>query len=397
MPTHDPVESGRPRDKDEAIRALDVAAEALHFNLGSIEEWAEREGVDAVRVARRGGNVVGCWAVQKMGIFFGGRSIPVGAVRCVGVAAEHRSTGVGKAMMDECVLEAARDGLPLLALYPATQVVYRKSGYEQAGAHVVYKVPLHALQPVDRSLSLRAMEEMDHAAMAALYRRHAEQHNGPLDRGEWMWRRVFDPPSWSSKRSLIVIERDGALEGYAAWSNVPGASLFDHTIEFYDWLAMTPAAVRRLFAYCVDHSSTNAFVQFRAGPVNPLLGLLREQKQQVVDRMDWMLRIVNVPAALTARGYAAGLSAELHFDVRDQFITSNSGKFVLSVSDGAGRVNSGGDGSLSIDIRGLASLYTGHYSPFELRTMGLLDGNDATLATARDVFAGTRPWMPDMF
>jgi len=261
MATHDSIEMGPPRDQDEAMRFMRVAADALHFAQGSVEEWAEREGTDVMRVARRREAVLGGWAVQKMGLFFGGRRIPVGAVRVVGVAPEYRSAGVGKAMMEECVREAHRDGLPLSALYPATQAVYRKAGYEQAGAHLIYKVPLHALQPLDRALSVRAMGEHDHEAVKALYRRYAQRHNGPFDRSEWGWRRVFEPPSWAPKRSGIMIERDGALEGYAVTSHVSGSSFFDNAIELNDWVAVTPQAIRRLFAYCVDHSSTNAFVR----------------------------------------------------------------------------------------------------------------------------------------
>src|SRR5207253_2552448 len=106
---------------------------------------------------------------------------------------------------------------------------------------------------------------------------------------------------------------------------------------------------------------------------------------------EWMLRIVNVPAALEARGYPVGVEAELHVQVRDPLLPQNQGRFILSVGDGRGRVQSGGKGTLKLDIKGLGGLYSGHLTPYDLRVMGLLEGPDQALAGATTVFMGPRP------
>jgi predicted acetyltransferase len=49
------------------------------------------------------------------------------------------------------------------------------------------------------------------------------------------------------------------------------------------------------------------------------------------------------------------------------------------------------------DARGLAPLYTGYHSPFELRAAGRLDGPDSDLERLGAIFAGPAPWMRDGF
>jgi predicted acetyltransferase len=70
---------------------------------------------------------------------------------------------------------------------------------------------------------------------------------------------------------------------------------------------------------------------------------------------------------------------------------------MLNVADSAGHVRKGGDGDLRIDARGLAALYSGFMAPVELQAIGLLDGPADALARATAVFAGSRPWVGDMF
>jgi predicted acetyltransferase len=110
-----------------------------------------------------------------------------------------------------------------------------------------------------------------------------------------------------------------------------------------------------------------------------------------------MLRIVDVIGALSARGYPAGVSAELQLDVRDELLPWNNGRFVLTVADRRASVRSGGAGWVGLDVRDLAALYSGYLTPQELLAAGSLAGSEADLATAAQIFAGPRPWTPDMF
>jgi predicted acetyltransferase len=69
----------------------------------------------------------------------------------------------------------------------------------------------------------------------------------------------------------------------------------------------------------------------------------------------------------------------------------------VRVADGRAEVERGGRGTLRLDIRGLAAMYTGFHSPADLRAAGFADADDASLASASALFAGPHPWMADHF
>jgi len=397
MAAQGPMELGPARNDSEITAFMKVASEALMFADADLDAWAEREGKSLMRVARRDGCVLGGWVAQPMGIFFGGRSIPMAAVRVVGVAPEHRSSGVASAMMFECIKEARRNHMPLAGLYPATQPVYRKAGYEQAGVRIQYRVPTHLIDPLDRGLKVRPVEERDQPAIKDLYRRFAVGRSGHLDRTDWYWGYIFDPPPWRPKSNGYLVERDGQVDGYAFFGTRKGEWFHDTVLDVKDILAATRESAVRLLTLFADYRSVASHVEFWSGPTDPLLAILREQHGKTTRRIDWMLRVVDVVDALQARGYPAGLSAELDLEVQDDLIAENNGRFMLTLDRGRAAVREGGDGSMLIDIRGLASLYAGHFTPQALKIIGKLDADDETLTTAGDIFAGPAPWMPDMF
>jgi predicted acetyltransferase len=84
-------------------------------------------------------------------------------------------------------------------------------------------------------------------------------------------------------------------------------------------------------------------------------------------------------------------------DIRDDLLLENNGKFVLTVSDGRGEVTKGGNGDLQLDVRALAPLYTGLFTPYQLQLMGQISATDVALTIATQLFTGSEPWMPDKF
>jgi predicted acetyltransferase len=70
---------------------------------------------------------------------------------------------------------------------------------------------------------------------------------------------------------------------------------------------------------------------------------------------------------------------------------------VLRVDDGAGRAEPGGQGRMRLHIRDLATLYSGYFTPQELLQASDLAVDTGSLVAAAQLFAGPRPWLPDMF
>lgn len=397
MPRSSKIDVAPANDERELRAGIRAISQALFFPDVDQDLWLQRERPENVRVARVAGTVAGGLILQPMGQWFGGRSVPMSAVRAVGVAPEHRATGVASHLMRAALLELREKGMSLSTLFPATQPVYRRAGYERAGVRLRYRLPAAAIDVRERDPAIRVKRHDDDAIMRDLYTHRARRTNGNLDRNDWYWQRIHDPLPRGTTHYAYLVEGDSATEGYVVYAHSPTATPHRNEIDVIDWAARTPRAMQRLLTFLADHRSMVEWINLCGPPADPALMQLGEQRAAVSARIDWMLRIVNVPAALQARGYPPGLTAELHLDVTDDLLNSNTGRYVLHVAEGAGHVTQGGRGDLHIEIRGLAALYTGYMSPTDLELTGLLSGPDEAFSTASTIFAGPAPWMPDIF
>jgi predicted acetyltransferase len=361
-------------------------------------EFMARVGIDNFREIRLRDRVVAGFGYVPMGQWFGGVPVPCDGITVVGVAPEHRGSGVGSAMLRLMLEEMQRNGTPLSSLYPAVLSFYQGAGYERAGQRITYELALNEIDVHEHELELRPVSDDDYPAIRELYDRRARSTSGNLERPAWMWERKLHSAEQRLFRYLVM--NGDTPEGYLIYRQGDTQT----PITVVDVCVLTQQAARRMLAFFAGHRSMLEQVTWAGGPLDPLVYLLREPMVAVARArartslsFDWMLRIVDVPRALSMRGYPAGLSAELHLDVRDELLPSNHGRIILAVQDGRGEVRPGGEGRIQLHVRDLAALYSGFMSPAELRVLGTIEGPDADLALAGATFAGPRPWMPDMF
>jgi predicted acetyltransferase len=367
------------------------------FPTQDAEPWLRRGGLENVRVLRQGKTPVACLLIVPMGQFFGGKSVRMAGVAGVGTAATARGTGAATVLMRAAVEEMHASGYPISALYPATRTLYRRAGYEPAGGRFEVTVPIKILKPVDRSAVIRPVEPKDEAAIVEAYTAYARHLPGHLDRGDYVWYRSKNPRGESARGFVIEGEgRKAGLDGYVYLYEKRLAS-YRYDLRITDIVARSPRAVRRLLTFLADHTTMGDTVSWYTGPAGRLVQALPEVGYSITLHEHWMLRIVDVPSALAARGYPEGIEMDLHFAITDDLIPSNAGRFVLEVANGEGRVRRGGRGRIRLDIRGLSPLYSGHLAPISLEAAGLIEGPAAELSRAAAVFAGPAPWMPDMF
>ncbi|WP_371817175.1 enhanced intracellular survival protein Eis [Myxococcus sp. CA051A] len=389
-----PDDFGPPRDEQELSAVADILMHAYAMTPADCLAWRQRLDARDLRLLRDGGKVAGTLVSIRKGQWFGGRSVPVVGVGGVGVSPLHRGQGTATRLMTRLVQEARESGAALSILYPATQPLYRRAGYEQAGARYETRVQMSALEMGERTLSLRAIESRDEAAIAACYTSVARFRQGWLDRSEFSWGRVRNPRSEPVHGYLV--EGSAGVEGYVYLARRPLKDL-KQELALTDIVATTPAAARRLLRFLGDHHSLGTEVVWYGGPDDPFLLLLREQSYSVKVYMHWMVRVLDVVSALEARGWTPGLSGALHLEVMDELFPENQGRFVLEVADGVGRVKRGGEGRLRLDIRQLGPLYTGFQSAASLRSVGLVEADDASVQAAMALFSGPQPSLRDMF
>jgi len=392
---------GPPDDDAELEELAPILVDSLNVPPERAGDLRARYDRTWFRLVREGGRVVGGLALVPAGQFFGGRRVDLAAVNAVAVAQEARGRGVARDLLTAAVRGlGAPGGPPLAALFPATQPLYRRVGFEQAGTYTEYRVPLTAIAPGPHDLDVERLPADTEVAcdrLGALYRRHAARRAGWLDRTPWFWQRLVQPTVGS--RSTYAVVSAGEVCGYVSFRrrwDVDGHSYT--TLHCQEIVADHPAALRRLWTLLADERSLGRSVVFTGPPAPAELLPLVEQKQEVAFQMRWMLRLLDVEAALAARGYLPGLEREVTFEVTDDLLERNCGRFTLSVAGGRGQVTRDGGGpAVRVDVRGLAALYSGYLPAEELARVGMADGADPALAAATAAFAGAPPWLPEIF
>lgn len=384
-------------ERDEVVRVLRIC-----FG-GETEQrarWLEDTGYENVRVWHEDGRVAGVMSLIQMGQFFGGRSVPMTGIAAVGVPPEARGRGVATRMMSASLREIHDQHVPLSMLYASKQPLYRRVGYEKAGSRFVLRISPREIAlrgDLDTGdLRVRQASERDRVAVEQIFRRHGAIHDGWLDRGPYIWKRVLEPRL--GKADGLIVEGDAGPEGYVYWrQELQTTPEWIQRLWVTDIAASTPLAWRRLVRLLAEFGSVVKELVIPCGPTHPLLMLLSENRYTLDLYEHWMLRIVDVAGALSGRGYPAGVTGELHLDVRDELLVENAGRWVLRVDNGTGIAEKGGDGSVSLDICTLASMYTGYLTPMALRGIGLIDGPEEQVRLAGAMFAGEAPACPDAF
>lgn len=386
---------GPPADEGQRSELIEILCQCFRADTEAIDRTAKLAGEGNLRVVASDERVLGGLWHLPMGQSFGGRVVPTVGIAGVGTDPAHRGQRAASTLMAGSMTELHEQGVPLSTLYPATLPLYRGAGYELAGDRWKICLPLGRLDLRDTEPALRSAGPDDFAAMAECYGRFARARTGYLDRCQYIWTRIREPKTGSVRH--YVVEEDGRMEGYVSLMQVDGASGAFFDLSLTDAVANSPGAARRLLAFLSSHASMAGDVTLYGSALHPLVALVPEWRATVTLDLPWMLRIVNLQAALTARGYPMGLSAELHLDIADELLPGNAGPHILRIEDGVGRVEPGGHGTLPIHIRGLAALYSGRASPEDLRLSGLAQGSAQDWAAAAAVFAGTAPVMSDFF
>jgi len=115
-----------------------------------------------------------------------------------------------------------------------------------------------------------------------------------------------------------------------------------------------------------------------------------------------MLRVVDAPAAIAARGFPAATSLSVPLDLADGACPENSGRWELTVAEGKGSLSPltsppAAGPPLALGPRGLAALYAG--TPVAtLRRAALASGGSPEGDAALDAaFGGATAYMLDSF
>ncbi len=379
----------------EDVQQLSYILEQCYvMSSGDSEIFLNRIGLENFRIIHRDQQVVGGLATLSMGQWWGGQRVPMVGIGGVGITPEYRGDGAAIALMQHTLKELYSQEVPISVLYPATQRLYRKAGYEQGGSFCIWEIPTDSIQIRKQPLPVQPVIPLNHQVFHDLYQQQAKITHGYLDRNQAIWEGLIQPNGQETVYGYFIGFPDQP-QGYLIFSQ---HSTEDNTnLRLRDWVILTDAAAQTLWSFLANHRSQIKQVRWKSSVIDSLTLLLPEQTAKIRSQERWMLRVINVCKALEMRGYLPGVQSELHFSVKDDLLTENNGKFILSVAHGRGEVTRGGKGELQLDIRQLAPLYTGLFTPYHLQLTGKLEATKTALVAATQIFAGVSPWMADFF
>ncbi len=373
-----------------------IAAQTFDFPVDQFAAFSERVGVENLRVATDGNRVVGGMAAYQLGQWFGGRCIPMAGIALVCVPPEIRASGISQFMLTECLRHHRQHQVPLATLYATTQRPYRKVGFEQAGNWCRWELPMTQIGHHEQLRPVHKVECLEADRFAEVAEHRARISNGNLQRSEGAWERLFDARNSPTRVYGYVVGELEAPEGYLIHEQT-SQSTGDPVFLVRDMAAKTVEAAHSLWALINGHRTIFPNVQWYGAMHDAFVMTTAEFQPEVVHLEHWMLRIIDVELALRLRGYPPGLNLRIDMEIRDDVIPENNLRCRLLIADGKGTIESGGEASLQLDIRGLAPLYTGFCDANMLHATGLLSGPEAAIETANLIFSGPESWMPDKF
>jgi predicted acetyltransferase len=346
------------------------------------------------------GRIVAGTSIYTRQVTVPGAIVPCAAVTAVGVRPTHRRRGLLTALMRRQLEEIRAAGEPVAALWASEGSIYGRFGYGIAArnAHLTAHRPAARLAaPPPAGDPLRAGPAGDHVEhMRAVHERVRGERPGMLDRpGAWWTARLHDPES--DRKGAQPLQALVVPDGYALYAVRP-----DHDddgpageVTIRELVAATPAARALLWDFLLDQDLTRKITWSLAPADEPLWMLVTDPfaVRLVLEPSLWV-RLVDVPAALSARGYAA--DPDVVLDLSDAFCPWNAGRYRLA---GGHCEPTDAEPDLALDASTLGAAYLGGTLLAELAQAGrVTELRRGALARASAAFrADVVPWCPEIF
>jgi predicted acetyltransferase len=397
------------------VRDLDEFGAAL-FGIGQyfgapppeerLQSFAEQVTFERMHGAWSDGAVVGGAGAFTFNMTVPGGDLATAGVTVVGVYPTHRRRGVLRALMRAQLDDAHERGEPMAALWASEETIYGRFGYGLAsfcGEILLAHEYTSFAHPSEPEGTLRMLEPAEaREVLPPFHERARLDWPGMFSRDERWWQnRHFDDPEsrrdGAGPKLWVAYERNGSLEGYAAYRHKPG---WEHgstiaELRVVEAIGSTPRALRDLWSYLLAIDWIATVKAWLLPPDHALFLLLaspRRMRYRMGDAL-WV-RLVDAGAALSGRRYSD--EGSIVFEVKDEFCPWNEGRWKL---EGGEASRTEAEAEVKLPVQSLGSAFLGGISFAELARAGRVEElKDGALARADRLFGWDRhPWCPEIF
>jgi predicted acetyltransferase len=336
------------------------------------ERYRGRQELDRSLAAFEGERIVGTAGAYSMELTLPGlRTIPVGGLTNIAVLPTHRRRGILRAMIERHLRDVEARGEPASVLNASESIIYGRFGYGAATIDAQYEISTrhaafrHPVKAPGRIRLLGAAES--EKVLPPLYDRVRHAQPGELSRDRGHWSTYFADPEWNRRGAsqhfdVVYEEAPDRIEGWAGYRLERRSSdgLPGNIVLLRELHALTTTALAALVRYCLDLDLATAVRIWPRPLEEPLRWLLADPRRLRVNRIvdNLWVRLLDLPAALTARGYAH--EGRLVLQVSDALRPRNQGRFLLEATQaGASCQPTGLPPDLVLEVADLGAAYLG--------------------------------------
>lgn len=364
--------------------------------------------LDRAFAAVEEGEIVGTAAAYSLWMRVpGGTDVRTAGVTMVGVKPSHRRRGINTAMMRRLLDQSRERGEPLAALFASEGPIYGRFGFGMATLHgsIDIETLRSSFVPSYRRSGRVRMLPLERAmpTLLRIYERVRAVRAGAIRLDERRMRYVLHDHGEERRlpRFVAVHETDGGPDAYAVYKirhDWP-KGLPSNELMVYDLQGATPQAYADIWRFVLDVDLVRRVTAWHRPADEPLLRLLADPRRLRLTLRDGLwVRLVDVPAALEARGYAE--AGRFVLEVRDAFCPWNEGRYALDAGGDTARCErTDAAPDLVVDVDVLGEAYLGGAGFHDLwRANRVAAAAPAALELADAMFA-TRaaPWCPMAF
>lgn len=336
----------------------------------------------------------------------GPATMPAARIMNTGVLATHRRRGFVTALWTQQVLDLYERGEPLAVFTTTGPGIYGRYGYAPAStaAEIELDTVEGAASLAASPSGLRALDEKEFPAiLPPVFDLHRAMQPGQVSRPERFWRvwlrdRERYRRDALSERFVVVFEdAAGRPTGYVTYRLGYGDARDEpvHKLDVEELVATTDEARQALWSYCLGFRQASVLHAANVAVDEPVRWMLADPRSLRVLRLReflW-LRLVDLPAAFSRRGYAA--TDNLVFEVADSLISDNTGRFRLEATyETASWERTEKTADILLGIAELAAAYLGGFTLTALKRAGrIIELTPGAVARADALFASwPAPW-----
>jgi predicted acetyltransferase len=317
----------------------------------------------------------------------GGTSVPAWAISGVTVAPTHRRRGIARALLEMELRDAARADVPIAMLTVSESTIYGRFGF--APAALARDLVIDTRRAVwtgpeaPGRVHFVTAEQVQADGYEIVERVRLATPGQMLYSGV-LWDRqlglMLGDDNAKNLRFVRYDDAGGRPQGFAVYSVAEDETDFaKHTLALHTLVAATNDAYAGLWRFLLEMDLVST-VKAHLRPVDePLRWMVSDFRAIQATEFDHLwIRILDVPAALGARTYAA--PGRVVLSVTDPFGACD-GSWALEVDSSGNAIvtPTGEPADVSLTAEGLAAIYLGGVSPLMLSAAGQLSGRAAEL------------------